>query len=304
MDMSFENSDIPFEWSFRFDWISTDPWPMEHIDLDPWLVNHWDFSMRSPMIPVSSKTYMYYDVDLNEYSKISFDYKMRQAWSWAKFYIDDIEYKHVWYQGDTDSNWQTFTTPLLKGNHTIKIEVFRNYSSLNFWHYSYLYLDNFRVHCIKGVNNISWEICGLDYNMEPSNTEKNDLFLFSWTITTPWLSTTNTNEYSSGSQGMITPRLWANTLAYMTFNKTVTENQVLKFDIRWTTTYWSRYVKFYIDGILKKTWNNSSSSRLTSTFQEYTTETLNAWEHEFKLEISNDSVSYPSSMNIDNIRVE
>jgi prepilin-type N-terminal cleavage/methylation domain-containing protein len=294
MDMSFENSDIPFKWYFTFDWISTDPWPMEQVDLDAWFVNHWNFAMRNPMIPNSSSTYMYYHKDFDEPAKLSFDYNIRQSWSWAKFYIDDVEYKKVWYQtSETWWSWDTFTTPLLTGKHVIKVEVYKYRHTWSWGSNVYLYLDNFRLSCEWVLSIPANALCGIDYSMEPSNQ---DLYTYGWVTTAPWFITT----WSGWTQAIQNPRLKYWETSTVEFDHLIWSNQELVMDLNiWQWS--SNRIYLYIDDLLHETW---TSSQNMSVFNEYRTGILPSGSRSFKFILDNKNTNYPITMKLDNIRVE
>lgn len=298
MNLSFENTDETYPWYFSFNGQTTTPWWLES---EPENVTEWEYSMRSPSIPNSSRSNMYYHKDFSEPAKISFDYKLEQAWSWAKFYIDDIEYDYIWYWWRNPGPWfHTFTTPLLTGEHEIKIEIFRNWNSGMWWNYVYLYLDNFQVTCFGWVW-VSWnENCGWEeWTFENWLSNPWELYDFTWGIDIPWATAT----WTGWGLAIKSPKSKVSTHSYMQFDKTLSEWQELKFDLKlksscgWSASLkinWIQQVKWWYQWITAP-----------SDYEEYSTGPLWSWTYNFEFDIYRNwnTCSY-ADFYLDNLRVE
>ena len=304
MDASFEPSDTPMQYGyFSFDWETTTPWWLEN---DPEHVTDGLYSMRSPVYWDSNPTYlntfytyMNYHKDFDEPAKISFKYKLDHHWGWAKFYIDGIEYKHLWYQWENPGTWfNTFTTPLLTGQHTIRIEILRNWNNDN---YTYLYLDDFKVSCLWGVLIPGNEDCGWSwYEFENWSNNPLDMFDFTWGIDVPWMTTT----WSWGTLAIKSPKWPPNSSSYLSFKENVSAWESLKFDMDLDATCWWS-VQLNVNWLKEEKWwyqwVTSLMNYETFTTQPFTSSGL--YEFDFIIKRLSNSCT-KADLSLDNLRFE
>lgn len=292
MNLSFENTDESYLWYFSFDGSVNTPWWLESESEN---VSEGSYSMRSPNLPVSTTASMYYHKDFTEPAKISFDYKLEQAGSWAKFYIDGVEYDHIWYGWRNPWEWfHTFTTPILRWEHEIEIKVFRNWNSGMWWHFVYLYVDNFRISCFWGVWVPGNENCWwTDWTFENGSSYPDDLYDFTWGINLPWVQVDGTWSWL----WIKSPKSDTSTHSYMWFTKTLTSGQELVFDYKFSA--WCGGSAWLLINSSKQNFGSASN------YTEYRTWPLSAGTYNFQFNVfRNWNTCSFADLYLDNLRIE
>lgn len=256
---------------FTFTGSVNTPWKL--VD-DSGSVSNGTYALKNPILPDNTNSYLVLNKTFSSPQKFSFDIKTQLTYYWnVSFYINDIEYESYNYQSVSNAGFVTFNTPLLPAwNYEFKWRVYKGASNT-----AHIYLDNFNFTCNGGGAGcwITWFSPNNSIEVWPNNPW--NVFTFTGSVSIPWMQS---SSYSSdGLYSLKNPIIPENTDGIVLFNKTVSANEKLSFDIRTSLTY-STSIKFYVDGIQKQVYDYNNASN--AGFVNFTTTALTAWNHEFK----------------------
>lgn len=280
---------------YEFEVWPLNPWDV--FEFSGWIQSTWEqvdrgdgtLAIKSPPLWINPESFITKTITLDQPAKINFDMMTDLSWNGSvQFYIDDIEFLNLWWDGGKfEDKYDIYTTPLLPAwTYELKWRVDR-YT----WYKSMMWLDKLRFTCVWWADVAGNEWCGWqEGTFESWDINPWDVFNFSWIQKSyHWL------QYDRSGSNTAIKRLEIPERGTSTFEKEITLLSPAKINFELFTYIWhSSTVKFYIDdNLMLNVGRNTLDYK--DDFELYTSELLKEGTYQLRWEFYQSWWSFSAS---------